>query len=221
MGCIFDLVRNRKGWKEDPNLSLSDNIMWASVHFTHIFFEKYRVARHQNEDYDDMASECSLKVYEAAMRNIDKWDRDKFRLDQYMFGRAWSVVGQWLNSQMKKHSRELRSVPLGNGRMYDTEYDVGGDEIDATHHDTGTRYATFSSAPLVGTERTLSIEALEYLEYYDDCLYLGIDPEDPEDYCSAKTCTDSDIEAIRRILKKYSSPRTKKKSAVLGEVQTT
>jgi hypothetical protein len=94
--CVFDCLKRTNGWREDPTLSLNDNLFLGSVHFCQVFFGRYHITRHQNEhDFDDMAADCSIAVYESAKKHIDTWDKN-YRLDQYIYYRAWSTVGQWL-----------------------------------------------------------------------------------------------------------------------------
>lgn len=196
--CMFDFDPKNKLWREDPSASFNDNVLFGCIHFTKVFFGKYRVTPANNEDYDDMAADCVLAVYDSAMRNLDRWDR-KYRLDQYLFARAWSIVGGWLQQHFKRHSRELRDVRLEKGGLTPVEYDVGNDELDLKSGKVG-RYAVFVGTVLGATEKRMSPVALEFLDYYDDCLYLGIPPVSPEEF-DRGICPE-DLERIRRILEK-------------------
>ena len=70
--CIFDCLKYTKGWKADPSESLNDNLFFGSIHFCQVFFNKYKINRHNNEhDFDDMAADCSIAVYESAKKHID------------------------------------------------------------------------------------------------------------------------------------------------------
>lgn len=196
--CMFDFDPKNKLWREDPSISFNDNVLFGCIHFTKVFFGKYRVTPANNEDYDDMAADCVLAVYDSAMRNLDKWDRN-YRLDQYLFARAWSIVGGWLNRRFERHSRELRDVHLDNGRLVPTEYDVGGDELDLKSGKVG-RYSAFGSVLVGAGEKSMSPVAIEFLDYYDDCLFLGIAPVSPEEFDHG-ICPE-DLKRIRRILEK-------------------
>lgn len=180
--CIFDTIKRSKGWREDPNLSFNDNLFFGSVHFVQVFFGKYRVVRHNNDDFDDLAADCSIEVYESAKRNIDKWDREKWRLDQYLYGRAWSVVGNFLRRQFNKKQRELVDVKLGDNRLTSVEYDVGTDEIGSNNYEQGTRYTVFRPAPLTYEEKKLTEDELEYVRMVDDCVYEGFPIPTLEDF---------------------------------------
>lgn len=223
MCCIFDTVKRTKGWTPDPELSENDNLFFAAVHFTRVFFGRYKIVRHNNEnDFDDLAADCSIEVYEAAKRNLDKWDRDKYRMDQYVYGRAWSTVGNFLKRSFKKKQRELLDVRTSdNDRLTPRDYDVGLDELGSNNYEQGTHYTVWKTAPLSYYEKRLSQAALDYLDYRDDCEYLGIDPVDPEDFLSNKDSCENDLRYIQKILDKENpDPRvTKKKVRVsLGTV---
>jgi len=208
--CMFDYTNQKKTWREDPTLSLSDNLFFASVHFTQVFFMKYKINRHNNEnDFDDMAADCSLAVYEAAKRNMDKWDREKYRMDQYMYGRAWSVVGGWLQKYFKKKQRELLDVKLSDNRLNSVEYEVGTDEISASNHVNGTRYTVWKTAPLPYYEAKLSSAAQEYLDYRDECIDMGIDYEDAEDWLTNKNSKETDLRYLKKILNESPERTTK------------
>lgn len=181
--CILDVDKNHHRWHEDPNLSLNDNLFFASVHYVGVFFGKYKINRHNNEhDFDDMASDCSIAVYEAAKRNIGKWDRDKYRMDQYMYGRAWSVVGGFLQRYFKKKQRELLDVKISDNRLTAIEFDVGTDEIGSSNYEQGTRYTVWRSAPLNYEEKKLTEDELEYVRMVDDCVYEGLPIPTLEDF---------------------------------------
>ena len=181
--CIFDTIKRSKGWREDPNLSFNDNLFFGSVHFVQVFFGKYRVVRHNNDDFDDLASDCSLAVYEAAKRNLDKWDREKYRMDHYLYGRAWSVVGNFLRCKFNKKSREPVDVRFGDGkRLTPIDYDVGLDELESNNYEQGTRYTVFRSAPLNYEEKKLTEDELEYVRMVDDCVYEGLPIPTLEDF---------------------------------------
>jgi len=208
--CMFDYTNQKKTWREDPTLSLSDNLFFASVHFTQVFFMKYKINRHNNEnDFDDMAADCSIAVYEAAKRNMDKWDREKYRMDQYMYGRAWSVVGGWLQKYFKKKQRELLDVKLSDNRLNSVEYEVGTDEISASNHVNGTRYTVWKTAPLPYYEAKLSSAAQEYLDYRDECIDMGIDYEDAEDWLTNKNSKETDLRYLKKILNESPERTTK------------
>lgn len=181
--CILDIDKNHRRWHEDPNLSLNDNLFFGAVHYVGVFFGKYKINRHNNEnDFDDMASDCSLAVYEAAKRNYDKRDM-RYGLDCYMYGRAWSVVGGFLQQYFKKKQRELRDVPkMNDNRLTSVEYDVGRDELGASNYEQGTRYTVWRSAPLNYEEKKLTEEELEYVRMVDDCVYEGLPIPTLEDF---------------------------------------
>lgn len=199
--CMFDCVKV-KTWREDPSMSLNDNLFFGSVHFCEVFFMKYKINRHNNEhDFDDMAADCSVAVYEAAKRNIDKWDRAKYRMDQYLYGRAWSVVGSWLKKYFDKKQRTPLDVPkLSDNRLTSVEYDVGIDEISSNNYEHGTRYTVFKEAPLTYYEKMLSSAAQEFLDYLGDCEYFGIDPVDPEDFLTNRNSKETDLRYLKKIL---------------------
>lgn len=209
---MFDCLKRTNGWREDPNLSLNDNLFFGAVHLTQVFFMKYKINRHNNEnDFDDMAADCSIAVYEAAKRNIDKWDRN-YRLDQYLYGRAWSVVGGWLQKYFKKKQRELLDVRLEHrNRLRAPEFDVGTDEIESSNYEQGTRYTVWKTAPLSYYEKRLSPAALEFLDYYDECIDMGIDPVEPEDFLTNKNSKDSDLCYLQKILNEQCPSKTASK----------
>jgi hypothetical protein len=193
---MFDFVPKNKLWREDPSASFNENVLYGCIHFTKVFFGKYRVTPANNEDYDDMAAACVLAVYDSAMRNLDKWDRN-YRLDQYLFARAWSIVGGWLKKNFKRHSKELRDVHLDKGGYTPVEYDVGVDELDLKSGKVG-RYSVFVGTTRDAVEKAMSPVAIEFLDYYDDCLFLGIAPVSPEEFDNS-ICP-GDLMRIRRIL---------------------
>ena len=211
--CILDVDKNHHRWREDPNLSLNDNMFFASVHYVGVFFGKYKINRHNNEhDFDDMAADCSIAVYESAKRNLGKWDREKYRMDQYMYGRAWSVVGGWLQKYFKKKQRELLDVKLADNRLTSVEFDVGTDEIGAYNHEQGTRYTVWKTAPLPYYEKKLSEAALQWLEYRDECIDMGIDYVAAEDWLTTKNSKDTDLRYLEKILNEENpNPRVTKK----------
>lgn len=210
--CIFDTIKRSKGWREDKNLSFNDNLFFGSVHFVQVFFGKYRVVRHNNDDFDDLAADCSLEVYESAKRNLDKWDREKWRLDQYLYGRAWSVVGNFLRKRFEKKSRELLDVKLEHrNRLRAPEFDVGTDEIESTNFETNVRYTVWKTAPLPYYEKKLSDAALEYLDYRDECIDMGIDYEDAEDWLTNKNSKETDLRYLNKILNEQSPSKTANK----------
>lgn len=207
--CIFDTIKRSKGWREDPNLSFNDNLFFGSVHFVQVFFGKYRVVRHNNDDFDDLAADCCLEVYESAKRNIDKWDREKYRMDHYLFGRAWSVVGNFLRKRFEKKSRELLDVKIADNRLTSVEYDVGTDEISSSNYAQGTRYVVFRPTPLSYAEKKLSEAALQWLEYRDECIDMGIDYEDAEDWLTNKNSKETDLRYLKKILNESPERTTK------------
>ena len=210
--CILDIDKNHHRWREDPNLSLHDNLFFASVHYVAVFFGKYKISRHNNEhDFDDMAADCSIAVYEAAKRNLGKWNREKYRMDQYMYGRAWSVVGNWLRTYFKKKQRELLDVKLEDNRLTSLEYDVGTDEIGSNNYAQGTRYTVWKTSPLPYYEKKLSSAAQEYLDYRDECIDMGIDYEDAEDWLTNKNSKDTDLKYLGKILNEESPSKTANK----------
>ena len=221
--CIFDMVKVKKTWKPDPRFTENENLLFGAIHFTEVFFSKYRIMRQMNEnDFDDMAADCSVAVYESAKRNIGKWDREKYRLDQYLYGRAWSIVGGWL----KVYFDRKRRSPLGEARLSENnlttvEYDVGTDEIASNILGRGLRYVVFSKSPKSYMEAKLSDAAEQFLDYYEDCIDLGIEPAEPEDFLTNKNSKETDLHYLKKILKKDSpSPRVAKKRvrASLGKV---
>lgn len=212
--CMFDCLKRTRGWKEDPDMSLNDNLFFAAVHFCQVFFNKYRVNRSGNEhDFDDMAADCSIAVYEAAKRNMDKWDREKYRMDQYMYGRAWSTVGQWLKTYFDRKSRSPLDVPkLSENTLMPAEYDVGADEIGSNIQGHGLRYTVFREAPLTYFEKRLSDAAEQFLTYREDCIELGIEPVAPEDFLTNRNSKESDLRYLHKILNKENpNPRVTKK----------
>jgi hypothetical protein len=159
-----------------------------------------------------MAADCSIAVYEAAKRNIGQWDRAKYRMDQYLYGRAWSVVGSWLKKYFEKKQRSPLDVPkLSENRVTSVEYDVGVDEVGSNNYGQGTRYTVFKEAPLSYFEKQLSFAAQEYLDYLDECEYFGIDPVDPEDWLTNKNSKGSDLRYLQKILNKESPSKTANK----------
>lgn len=223
--CILDIDKNHHRWREDPNLSLNDNLFFASVHYVGVFFGKYKINRHNNEhDFDDMAADCSIAVYEAAKRNLDKWDREKYRMDQYMYGRAWSVVGRWLQKYFKQKQRELIDVKLGDNRLTSVEYDVGTDEIGSNNYAQGTHYTVWKTSPLPYYETRLSEAALQWLDYRDECIDMGIEPVDPDDWLTNRNSLETDIRYLAKILNEENpDPRVTKRQVrvSLGAVKTT
>ena len=212
MCCIFDTIKRSKGWMPDPKLSENDNLFFGSVHFVCVFFGKYRVVRHNNDDFDDLASDCSLAVYEAARRNIDKWDREKYRMDQYLYGRAWSTVGNWLKQRFMKKQREPIDVRFGDGkRLTPVDYDVGLDELESNNYEQGTRYVVWKTAPLQYYEKKLSDSAREYLDYLDECEYLGIEAVEPEDFLTNRNSKESDLRYLQKILNEQCPSKTASK----------
>lgn len=207
--CMFDYTNAKKAWREDPNMSLNDNLFFGSVHFALVFFMKYKVSRHNNEnDFDDMAADCSLAVYESAKKHIDKWDR-QYRLDQYIYYRAWSVVGNWLRCYFLRKQREPIDVRFGDGkRLTPVDYDVGLDELESNNYEQGTRYVVWKTSPLQYYEKKLSPAAQEYLDYHDECIDMGIDPVDPEDFLTNRNSKDTDLRYLGKILNEESPSET-------------
>lgn len=181
--CILDIDKTHRRWHEDPSLSLNDNLFFASVHYVGVFFGKYKINRHNNVyDFDDMASDCSIAVYESAKKHIDSWDK-KYRLDQYMYGRAWSIVGVWLRDYFRKKQRSPIDVKnVADNRLTPREYDVGLDEIESNNIEQGTRYVVFKEAPLTYLEKKLTDDELEYVRMVDDCVYEGLPIPTLEDF---------------------------------------
>lgn len=219
---IFDVDKNHRTWREDPSLSLNDNLFFGSIHFAEVFFNKYKINRHNNEhDFDDMAADCSIAVYEAAKNHIDEWDKH-YRLDQYIYYRAWSTVGQWLKNYFRKKQRNPLDVPkISDNRLTSVDYDVTIDEISSHNYENGTRYIVFKEAPLTYYEKKLSPAAQEYLDYADECEYLGIEAVDPEDFLTNRNSKENDLRYLKKILNEKSpSPRVAKKRvrASLGKV---
>ena len=211
--CILDIDKNNRRWHADPNLSLNDNLFFGAVHYVGVFFGKYRIHRHNNEhDFDDMASDCSIAVYEAAKRNLDKWDREKYRMDQYLYGRAWSVVGNWLRCYFLRKQREPIDVRFGDGkRLTPVDYDIGLDELESNNYGQGTRYTVWKTSPLTYYEKKLSASALEYLDYLDECEYLGIEAVEPEDFLTNKNSKETDLRYLNKILNEQCPSKTASK----------
>lgn len=209
--CIFDYTNTKKAWRENPEMSLNDNLFFGSVHFCFVFFMKYKVNRHNNEnDFDDMAADCSIAVYESVKKNIDSWDRN-YRLDQFIYYRAWSIVGNWLRKYFQRKQRELLDVKLIDNRLTSIEYDVGTDEIGSSNYGQGTRYTVWRTAPLTYFEKRLSPAALEYLDYHDECVDMGIDPVDPEDFLTNKNSKETDLRYLQKILNEQCPSKTASK----------
>lgn len=209
--CMFDYTNAKKAWREDPNMSLNDNLFFGSVHFCLVFFMKYKVSRHNNEnDFDDMAADCSIAVYESVKKNIDTWDRN-YRLDQYIYYRAWSVVGGWLQKYFRRKQRELLDVKISDNRLTSVEYDVGTDEIGANNLEQGTRYIVWKTSPLPYYEKKLSSAAQEYLDYRDECIDMGIEPVDPEDFLTNRNSKESDLRYLTKILNEESPSKAANK----------
>lgn len=209
--CMFDLVNVKKNWRADPEASLNDNLFFGSVHFTQVFFMKYKINRHNNEnDFDDMAADCSVAVYESAKKHIDTWDK-QYRLDQYIYYRAWSVVGNWLRVYFLRKQRELLDVKLEDNRLTSVEYDVGTDELSSSNYAQGTRYTVWRTSPLPYYESKLSNAAQEYLDYKDECIDMGIEPVDPEDFLTNKDSKDSDLRYLQKILNEQCPSKTASK----------
>jgi hypothetical protein len=209
---MFDCLKRTKGWREDPTLSLNDNLFFGSVHFTMVFFMRYKINRHNNEhDFDDMAADCSIAVYESAKKHIDTWDKN-YRLDQYIYYRAWSTVGQWLKTYFAKKQRSPLDVPkISDNRLTSVDYDVTIDEISSNNYEQGKRYVVFKEAPLSYYERKLSSAAQSYLDYRDECIDMGLDPVDPEDYLTNKNSLGTDLKYLNKILNEQSPSKTAKK----------
>ena len=210
--CIFDCLKRTTGWREDPSMSLNDNLFWGSVHFCNVFFGKYKINRHNNEhDFDDMAADCSIAVYDSVKKHIDTWDKN-YRLDQYIYYRAWSTVGQWLKEYFRKKQRTPIDVPkMSDNRLTSVDYDVTIDEISSNNYENGTRYVVFKESPLSYYEKKLSPAAQGYLEYRDECEYLGIDAVEPEDFLTNKSALETDLRYLQKILNEKSPSKTAKK----------
>lgn len=210
--CMFDYTNPKKTWREDPGMSLNDNLFFGSVHFTQVFFMKYKINRHNNEnDFDDMAADCSVAVYESAKKHIDTWDK-QYRLDQYIYYRAWSIVGNWLRCYFLKKQRELLDVKISDNRLTSVEYDVGTDEISASNREQGIRYTVWKTAPMPYYEKKLSSAAQEYLDYLDECEYLGVEAVEPEDFLTNKNSKETDLRYLKKILNEDNpDPRVTKK----------
>lgn len=222
--CIFDYVKRTNGWREDPNLSLNDNLFFGAVHFCEVFFNRYKINRHQNEhDFDDMAADCSIAVYESAKKHIDTWDK-QYRLDQYIYYRAWSIVGNWLRCYFLRKQRELLDVKRSDNRLNSIEYDVGTDELSSSNYEQGTRYTVWKSSPLPYYEKKLSDAAQEYLDYKDECEYLGVEAVEPEDWLTNKDSLETDLKYLNKIINEDNpDPRVTKRQVrvSLGKVKTT
>lgn len=210
--CIFDYTNPKKAWREDPAMSLSDNLFFGSVHFTQVFFMKYRVHRHNNEtDFDDMAADCSIAVYESVKKHIDSWDK-QYRLDQYIYYRAWSIVGNWIKQYFLRKQREPIDVKIEHkNRLGSIEMDVGRDELESTNFDTNVRYTVWKSAPLQYYEKKLSDAARDFLDYKDECEYLGIEPVDAEDFLTNRNSKESDLRYLQKILNEQCPSKTASK----------
>ena len=219
--CMFDCVKRTNGWREDPTLSLNDNLFFGSVHFCQVFFMRYKISRHNNEhDFDDMAADCSIAVYESAKNHIDTWDKN-YRLDQYIYYRAWSTVGQWLKEYFRKKQRTPIDVRISDDRLTPREYDVGIDEIESNNYEQGTRYVVFKETPRSYSESKLSEAAEQYIDYYEECIDMGLTPVDPEEFLTNKNSKETDLKYLAKILNEKSpSPRVAKKRvrASLGKV---
>lgn len=209
--CMFDQVNAKKNWRADPEMSLNDNLFFGSVHFAHVFFERYHITRHQNEhDYDDMAADCSIAVYESAKKNIDKWDRN-YRLDQYIYYRAWSIVGNWIRAYFERKRKSPLDVKLSDNRLTSVEYDVGTDEIGSSNYGQGLHYVVFKEAPKSYYEKKLSDAALQFLDYKDECEYLGIEPMEPEDFLTNRNSLETDLRYLQKILNAQCPSKTASK----------
>jgi hypothetical protein len=217
---MFDYVKVKKTWREDPTLCLNDNLFFGAVHFTEIFFMRYKITRHQNEhDFDDMAADCSIAVYESAKKHIDTWDKN-YRLDQYIYYRAWSTVGQWLKTYFAKKQRTPIDVPkFADNRLTSVDYDVTIDEISSNNYEQGTRYVVFKESPLSYYEKKLSPAAQSYLDYRDECIDMGLDPVDPEDYLTNKNSLGTDLRYLKKILNESPRPRTSKTKSPMSLVK--
>lgn len=210
--CIFDCLKRTTGWREDPSMSLNDNLFWGSVHFCNVFFGKYKINRHNNEhDFDDMAADCSIAVYDSVKKHIDTWDKN-YRLDQYIYYRAWSTVGQWLKEYFRKKQRELLDVKLEQrNRIRAPEFDVGVDEVGSNNYEQGTRYVVFKGAPLSYSESKLSESAAQYIDYFDDCIDMGLTPVEPEEFLTNKNSKETDLRYLTKLLNEKSPSKTAKK----------
>lgn len=209
--CMFDCVKRTNGWREDPNLSLNDNLFFGSVHFCQVFFGRYHITRHQNEhDFDDMAADCSIAVYESAKKHIDTWDKN-YRLDQYIYYRAWSTVGQWLKTYFARKQRTPIDVRISDDRLTPREYDVGIDEIESNNYGHGLRYVVFKETPRSYSESKLSEAAEQYIDYYEECIDMGLDPVDPEDFLTNRNSLGTDLKNLNKILNEHSPSKTAKK----------
>lgn len=217
--CMFDCVKRTNGWREDPNLSLNDNLFFGSVHFCQVFFMKYHITRHQNEhDFDDMAADCSIAVYESAKKHIDTWDKH-YRLDQFIYYRAWSIVGQWLKEYFRKKQRYPVDVRNCDDRLTPREYDVGIDEIESNNYGQGLRYVVFKETPRSYSESKLSEAAEQYIDYYEECIDMGLDPAEPEDFLTNKNSLGTDLRYLKKILNESPRPRTSKTKSPMSLVK--
>lgn len=217
--CMFDCLKRTNGWREDPNLSLNDNLFFGSVHFCQVFFMKYHITRHQNEhDFDDMAADCSIAIYESAKKHIDTWDKH-YRLDQYIYYRAWSTVGQWLKEYFRKKQRYPVDVRNCDDRLTPREYDVGIDEIESNNYGQGLRYVVFKETPRSYSESKLSEAAEQYIDYYEECIDMGLDPAEPEDFLTNKNSLGTDLRYLKKILNESPRPRTSKTKSPMSLVQ--
>lgn len=217
--CMFDCLKRTNGWREDPNLSLNDNLFFGSVHFCQVFFMKYHITRHQNEhDFDDMAADCSIAVYESAKKHIDTWDKH-YRLDQYIYYRAWSTVGQWLKEYFRKKQRYPVDVRNCDDRLTPREYDVGIDEIESNNYGQGLRYVVFKETPRSYSESKLSEAAEQYIDYYEECIDMGLDPAEPEDFLTNKNSLGTDLRYLKKILNESPRPRTSKTKSPMSLVK--
>lgn len=199
--CIFDTIKRTNEWREDPSLSLNDNLFFGSVHFCQVFFMRYKINRHNNEhDFDDMAADCSIAVYESAKKHIDEWDKN-YRLDQYLYGKAWSVVGSWLKRYFAKKQRELLDVRLEHrNRLRAPEFDVSTDEIESSNYEQGTRYVVWKETPRSYSESKLSESASQYIDYYEECIDMGLTPVEPEEFLTNKNSKHTDLRYLHKIL---------------------
>jgi hypothetical protein len=91
------------------------------------------------------------------------------------------------------------------------EYDVGVDEVRLNNYEQGTRYVVFKESPLSYYEKKLSSAAQSYLDYRDECIDMGLDPVDPEDYLTNKNSLGTDLKYLQKILNEQSPSKTAKK----------
>lgn len=221
--CIFDVDKNHRNWREDPCMSLNDNLFFGSVHFCQVFFMRYKINRHNNEhDYDDMAADCSIAVYESAKKHIDTWDKH-YRLDQYIYYRAWSTVGQWLKTYFYKKQRSPIDVPkMSDNRLTSVDFDVTIDEISSNNYEQGLRYVVWKETKRSYFESKLSEAASQYIDYFEECIDMGLTPVEPEEFLTNKNSKETDLKYLSKILNEKSpSPRVAKKRvrASLGKVK--